>query len=766
MTTPSKSLIPFDLTTNRIPEFLRQQKRWAPWKGVWNEKRQKWDKIPLSAVNPKRRISTAAPDKWFTYEEAVAALRLHKGFMSGIGFVMTGMENLVGIDLDHCRDRDTGKLTDWAQAIIDRVDSYAEVSPSGTGVRVFAFGAIDGDFCNHKAGVEVYEGSHPRFLTVTGEALDKQPLQIKQAALGSLTWLANSYREKPSAGNVKAGERPLLLAPSEVPELHTLDIPPAAREFFGGNMPEDRLDKSRELIRSTMALFRAGLSDVQVQSFLVGNHFAMEIALAHRSYSMEKAEDYLWRHHTVPAREEIVTKKRMLTLEDFDLSMPEEAEYEAEKAAIDAQLAAEHEAVGKKGGSDVEFEAVTDEDVADLPDVKPQKAKYKFKVQSASKFSTATLRHRWFIEGVLPHAELGAIYGPSGSGKTFFVMNMMMHLALGRMWCGRKTRKARLIYVAAEGANGLRLRIRAACRRMGVEEQDFPLMIIDGAPNMLDKDDVKALVTSIQGQCPDPVDLVVVDTLSQVTPGANENSSEDMGRALSHLKLVGKALGAMMLVVGHTGKDTGRGQRGWSGIKGALDVEIEVLRLANFRTATITKMKDGEGENTEFMFNLTQVALDVMVEEDDLIGPELREMTSCVVDFELDASVVALMKEDEAKRQAKERAEKREATNTAKIEAGAKGNWPYLSAALVELYEQGDTNPTEKVVRTAFDKIFSQAHPKDENGDSRRQAWRRLVTENGMKKHAVLEDGRFRLLNPPTLEHVAPPVGDDPPEDD
>lgn len=766
------SLLPFDPETNSIPQFLRQQKRWAPWKGIWNAKRKKWDKIPLDIKNPSRRMSTAAPERWFSYADALAALRQHPGHYSGIGFVMTGMKGLVGFDGDKCVDRSTGAIQSWAHAVINTVDSYAEISPSGTGVRVFALGEVPQDFTNHKVGVEIYQGDHPRFLTVTGHRIEGAARDVMPAAPGSLTWLDTTYRLNPLKERAESGEkdpRPLILTPAEVPHLDTLELPFASRDFltYGKACLEPGADGSLALLSASYALFKAGLTDTQIFSFLVSNQHAMELALDHRSHKQDKAEQYIWDHMVTHVRDDLAKKGSLLKLEDFDLSAAEDAEYEEHEALVKASLegtpVADNiapETVGNKGGSDVEFEAVTDEQVAELPEVKPAKAKHKFKVHSALGFSHATLKHKWLIDGILPKAEVATVYGPSGSGKTFFVLDMLMHMALGRMWCGHAVpRRSHIVYIAAEGANGLRLRIRAACDRMGVLEGDFPLMVIDGAPNMLDKEDVKALVSSIKGQCGD-VDLVVTDTLSQVTPGANENSSEDMGRALAHLKLVGKALKAMLLLVGHTGKDTSRGQRGWSGLKGAMDVEFEVLRLATFRTATITKMKDGEHEGKEFIFDLTKVNLDVMVEEDELIGPELKGVTTCVVDFQLDPSVVALMKEDEAKAQAKARTEKREEKKDALEKHGMTGGAKYLRDVLEAYWLAGRKEPTFQQVRAKFAEAFGADHPNDTKGEAMRASWKRQVTEGRMSKYAKLgEDERFHLLKPPG-EEPAPDLTD------
>src|SRR5262249_24216161 len=73
------------------------------------------------------------------------------------GVVLTEDTGIVGIDLDCCRDPKTGTVDSWAQAIIDEVRSYTEVSPSGTGIRIFAKGRIPGEG-RKKGPFEIYNG--------------------------------------------------------------------------------------------------------------------------------------------------------------------------------------------------------------------------------------------------------------------------------------------------------------------------------------------------------------------------------------------------------------------------------------------------------------------------------------------------------------------------------------------------------------------------------------------------------------------------------
>jgi putative DNA primase/helicase len=136
-----------------IPEELRQRPQWVVHK----------EKVPYIAGGVGRASSTDSLT-WRTFEEAVQALRT--GRYDGIGFVFSSGDPFAGVDLDKCRDPDTGELEEWAENIVAAFGGYAEASPSGTGVHII----VRGKAPNKKRGrIEAY--SSERFFTVTGEKL-------------------------------------------------------------------------------------------------------------------------------------------------------------------------------------------------------------------------------------------------------------------------------------------------------------------------------------------------------------------------------------------------------------------------------------------------------------------------------------------------------------------------------------------------------------------------------------------------------------------
>lgn len=228
----------------------------------------------------------------------------------------------------------------------------------------------------------------------------------------------------------------------------------------------------------------------------------------------------------------------------------------------------------------------------------------------------------WIIKDVLPRAELGVIYGESGSGKSFLAIDMLASIARGTDWRGKKAMKGlRCGLIAAEGAGGVRGRFKAYAHHYNIKLEELDIAVLANAPNFMEKTDIVDLGNAMRAY--GKLDVLVVDTLAQVTAGANENSGEDMGRVIGHCKTLHKVTGAMIILIHHSGKDASKGARGWSGIKGALDVEIEIIRAEHDRVATVSKMKDEE-EGAEFGFKLLQVPFGEN-EDGEII-------TSCVIE--------------------------------------------------------------------------------------------------------------------------------------
>jgi hypothetical protein len=132
-------------------------------------------KIPLVAGS-LRRASTTNPLTWRSYEAAVGAYRARPPRCAGVGRVIRADEGLIGIDLDNCRDPQTGRIGEAAQEILREIGSYSEVSPSGRGIKIWCRGRLDRSYI--KPGVEVYVRG--RYFTTTGSFLPQYPGSVEE----------------------------------------------------------------------------------------------------------------------------------------------------------------------------------------------------------------------------------------------------------------------------------------------------------------------------------------------------------------------------------------------------------------------------------------------------------------------------------------------------------------------------------------------------------------------------------------------------------
>lgn len=201
------------------------------------------------------------------------------------------------------------------------------------------------------------------------------------------------------------------------------------------------------------------------------------------------------------------------------------------------------------------------------------------------------------IEGLLDQETLAVVYGPSNGGKTFIVMDLAFHIATGRKWYGRDVTPGLVVYVAAEGGRNIHKRLAALKAHYAPTEPVAFALVPCPIDLRTDTADVKALVAlvrDVERQHGQKAQLVVVDTLSRALAGGDENASTDMGAFILNVDRLRAEVRATALVIHHTGKNVARGMRGWSGLLGALDTELEVEPAEDKRGGNLvaTKQRD------------------------------------------------------------------------------------------------------------------------------------------------------------------------------
>ena len=558
------------LSSITCPSEIADLPAWLMWRMEYREGEDKPRKVPYY-VNGQRRSGTQgapADRQALTTFGAARAAAARKGF-DGVGLALLPDWGLVALDFDDCIT--AGELNPAVESIA--ATSYAEYSPSGNGVRVLLKGAMFNQKSHTKDGwpfgFETF--STNGFVTVTGNRLEITDI------FGNADTLA------PINDAVRA----------------------LARERFG------RADGATSSHNDPVL----GLTPAQIEQALaaispdIGHDDWLHVGMALHHETRGEGFDY-WNDWSAagteyPGRDVLrrrwdsfgkqtgktVTGKTLVKMSGINTSAPSTPE---------------------------EFEVMVETKVAEVEaSAKPPR----FVFEPAHLFASTTSLP-WLVKGVLPQAGLAVMYGASGSGKSFAVLDMAFAIARGVEWRGRKVRQGRVAYIAAEGADGFRKRLAAYAKHTEVDLEQVELTVLNGAPNLMLLDDVVDL--AVGSLAPGKPAVIVVDTLAQTTPGANENAGEDMGKALGHCKRLHEMTGALVLLIHHSGKDQAKGARGWSGLRAACDAEIEVVRdpISKGRLLRLSKNKDGE-DGLEWGFQLDVVELGV--------DEDLDPITSCVV---------------------------------------------------------------------------------------------------------------------------------------
>ncbi|WP_413753068.1 AAA family ATPase [Streptomyces sp. R-74717] len=199
------------------------------------------------------------------------------------------------------------------------------------------------------------------------------------------------------------------------------------------------------------------------------------------------------------------------------------------------------------------------------------------------------------IDGILYLDSLAWIYGKPGSGKSFVALDWAGCVGNGMPWQYREVHKGPVLYLVAEGASGIRRRVRAweAAFHQPMDNVTF----LPVAVQLLHGTDLQALLLLVKDMAPS---LVVIDTQARVTVGADENSNGEMGRVVHAADAIRQASNGCVLMVHHSGK-SGLDLRGASAFEGAATSIIKVTKDGEYVEVHSDKQKDVEDFATVFL---------------------------------------------------------------------------------------------------------------------------------------------------------------------
>ena len=547
-----------------MPATLQQQDRWVNWRAGEADERGKFSKVP---IDPHKGWPVSAFDRenWRTFSDAVAAVRA--GLASGIGIVLdsevlvateTGDFILTAVDLDQYSEYREQHF----QVTHEFRHTYGEVSPSRNGVRIFGLSREPVKGGNAGQGRELY--SSKRFMTVTGF--------MGRGTLGDITQQVTKMQEEWFGGMRAQPTLPHRVPCPAIPETH-------------------------ENVTAVLSMLDAVSSDCAYEPWR-----NLIWAIASTGWACVDQICYQWSER-VPYPE---YKREVVDglLADFDPSR-----------GMSIGTLVHHARISGWTGSLPWKGNATLPEQGELP-VPPAR----FRLMTASQLQSLPAPE-FRVRGLLPATGMAAIYGAPGSGKSFLALDLAHAIATGRsQWFGHPVKQAPVVYLALEGQSGIVKRAQALERHTGIPCTDN-LRFCHASFSLLSTDDPAALAEVVREQlCPGTV--LIIDTMNQASPGADENSSQDMGKIIGSVKHLAEAIGGLVILVHHAGKDSSRGLRGHSSLLAALDVVIEVKLAAYGKLWQVSKAKDDTSHHS-FDFRLKQYD----VGQDDY-GP----IISCAVD--------------------------------------------------------------------------------------------------------------------------------------
>lgn len=227
----------------------------------------------------------------------------------------------------------------------------------------------------------------------------------------------------------------------------------------------------------------------------------------------------------------------------------------------------------------------------------------------------------WLIEDIVPLDEITLIFGDSGSGKSFGTFDMSMAVARGLTFIGRNTEPGLVVYVAAEAGKGFSKRKLAYViqHELQYNAAPVPFYLCTKRPDFFSSDDdVNALIAEIEAVArtyPHRLVLIVIDTLSALAPGMNENASQDVSMVRKRLVALQQRFGSAVILVHHKPKG-GSTPRGHGSLTADFETTIEFEVVADRRTskggsihrATVRKQREGKsGIRWEFTLPIISV---------------------------------------------------------------------------------------------------------------------------------------------------------------
>jgi len=435
---------------------LRQFPQWVAWKLTMRPGATKPTKPPISP-HSGLGASHSRPQDWGTWEQATATAKRRK--LSGVGFVLSEDDDFTGVDLDKCRDPETGKLDLWAEDIVALGESYWEVSPSGTGLRAIVRGKIAKSIKNDKAGVEIYRSQ--RYLTITGNHVPDTPEHIAPAPI-TLDLLMDRVAE---------------FAPKAVEPVVQIHTTEQKQTVVSCPTKSDNSHGVGERAWAEAAL--AGVA----KDLAAGGEGGRNHALNASGYRMGRmiARGWIDRSSVERALTD-ACRANGLYKDDGPKGVRDTL-----ASGIRGGIANPHEDLPDSHADDAELRAIGDEtarnlienddgrretvivdgltidaETGEVLDEQPRAIEAVRKPAGAKPVELGTInaaslawkqvpRQHWLVEDLIPEGNVTLLSGDGATGKSLLALQLAVAVATSGHWIGLKPEPGRVLFVSAEG---------------------------------------------------------------------------------------------------------------------------------------------------------------------------------------------------------------------------------------------------------------------------------------------------------------------------
>lgn len=485
------------LCIDQIPIALRSLPQWLVWKGK--------KKVPYQPNGDEAK--TNDPSTWCSFEDAVSTFE--RGGYDGVGFVFSAECGFTGIDLDGCRNPDTGAWEEWAWDIIQQADgSYAEISPSGTGAKIFVRGKsplpsgknkrlCDARKVSFKApGIEIY--SKGKYFTVTGqmlegsnnEVLDRQELIQRLADKYWPTPTFVAQHHEPHSGNGAVNDLDRCIS-------YTDKIPGAVSGQGGHN-----------------ATFHVAC--VAVKGFRLSDDDALSVLWRYNARCQPVWTEEELRHKVVGAR--AAPGPDGYLLNGNSSQMP------------------------NVNGSNGSMNAI------------PRREPFKFKLMTSKELAHGNFAIEWLIETIFVRGQPGGLFGGKKSLKTTLIVELLICLAAGLRFLGRFKVVRAVRVMVMSGESGIST-LQETAKRIATSK-GWSLEYLDNitwcfeVPSLANPEHVHALRTAI---IENQIEVLFLDpAYLMMQLGESAGNLFIVGAMLRVLTEIGNATGCTIIICHHT----------------------------------------------------------------------------------------------------------------------------------------------------------------------------------------------------------------------